>query len=100
MYYYDMEKSGERIRQLRIQRGYTQEELARKLRIGQGFLSRIESGQKGCSVDLFILFSEIFQVSLDFLILGPKSESSVRRTRLKANISGLIEQLSQFQKEI
>jgi transcriptional regulator with XRE-family HTH domain len=100
MNYYDMKKCGDRICQLRTQCGYTQEELARKLHIGQGFLSRIESGQKGCSVDLFVQLSECFQVTLDFLILGSTKEDNERRLQLKANISGLIDQLSQFQKEL
>ena len=51
--YYDMEKSGARIQQLRIQNGSTQEELAEKLHIGQGFLSRVESGRKGRSMSAF-----------------------------------------------
>lgn len=98
--YYNMEKSGERIRQFRIQNGYTQEELAEKLHIGQGFLSRIESGRKGCSVDLFIQFSEFFHVSLDVLILGSEAETTETRMQLKANIAGLIDQLSRFQNQL
>ena len=98
--YYDMEKSGARIQQLRIQNGYTQEELAEKLHIGQGFLSRVESGRKGCSVDLFIQFSEVFHVSLDVLILGSEAETIDTRMQLKANIAGLIDQLSQFQRQL
>jgi len=98
--YYDIKKSGERIRQLRIQNGYIQEELAEKLNIGQGFLSRIESGRKGCSVDLLVQISECFQVSLDVLILGAEKESSESRTQIKAHIAELIDQLSQFQKQL
>lgn len=95
---YDIVRSGERIRRLRIQNGYTQEELAEKLHIGQGFLSRIESGRKGCSVDLFVQFSECFHVSLDVLILGTEAETSKARMQLKANISELTSQLLQLQK--
>ena len=67
---YDMIRSGKRIQQLRMEKGYTQDELAAALNINRSFVSRIESGKKGCSVDLFIQLSELFQVSLDFLILG------------------------------
>ena len=52
---YNMKQSGERIQQLRIQAGYTQSELALKLNINRSFLSHIESGKKGCSVDLLQL---------------------------------------------
>ncbi len=98
--YYDIKQSGERIRQLRIQSGYTQNELAEKLNIDQSFLSRIESGRKGCSVDLFVQFSELFHVSLDVLILGVETADTERRVQLKTNIARLIDQLSQFQKQI
>ncbi len=98
---YDVKRSGERIRQLRIQNGYTQERLAEVLKIDQSFLSRVESGSKGCSVDLFVQFSDVFHVTLDFLILDQEPESTFQtedRTQLKANIAGLISQLTEFQK--
>ena len=65
---YDMKQSGTRIQNFRIQYGYTQEELAKAVNIDRSFLSRIESGKKGCSVDLFIQLAELFRVSLDELI--------------------------------
>ncbi len=98
--YYDMEKSGERIRLLRTKSGYIQEELAETLNIDQSFLSRVESGRKGCSVDLFIQFAEFFCVSLDFLILGSEAGCDESRSQLKANIAELIDQLSQFQRQL
>lgn len=51
---YDMIHSGKRIQQLRIEKGYTQDELAAALNINRSYVSRIESGKKGCSVDVFI----------------------------------------------
>ncbi len=98
--YYDIKQSRERIRQLRIQSGYTQNELAERLNIDQSFLSRIESGRKGCSVDLFVQFSELFHVSLDVLILGLETTDAKRRVQLKANIARLVDQLSQLQKQL
>ena len=98
--HYDIKQSGDRIRQLRIQNGYTQEGLAEKLNIDQSFLSRVESGRKGCSVDLFVQLSECFHVSLDVLILGSKSESATGRAQLKAQIAGMIEQLSRLQNQL
>lgn len=67
---YDMRQSGERIRRLRVQKGFTQEKLAVALNIDRSFYSRIEAGQKGCSVDLLVQISELFHVSLDYLVLG------------------------------
>ena len=98
--YYDMEKSGKRIRQLRIESGLTQEKAAEALNVDRSFYSRIESGKKGCSVDLFIQLSELFQVSLDYLVLGrypgvlPQRADAVR---LKKDIAALVTHLEQIQ---
>lgn len=100
---YDMKRSGERIRQLRIQNGYTQERLAETLKIDQSFLSRIESGSKGCSVDLFVQLAEVFHVSLDLLILNRTMESDPMKedkSRLKASVAELIDHLAEFQRSL
>lgn len=100
---YDMKRSGAYIQNLRIQYGYTQEELARAVNIDRSFLSRIESGKKGCSVDLFIQFAEFFHVSLDELILGTKSKDRTYiegRGRLNTDIVALIDHLKAFQSRI
>ena len=100
---YNMKRSGAYIQNLRIQSGYTQHDLAKVMNIDQSFLSRIESGTKGCSVDIFIQFAEIFHVSLDALILGtdvnvPRRAAS--NATLKADIGRLIEQLTQLQDQL
>ena len=99
---YDMIRSGKRIQQLRMEKGYTQDELAAALNINRSFVSRIESGKKGCSVDLFIQLSEIFQVSLDFLILGELDgvQKKEHQEPLKTEIGNLIDQLTVFQKQL
>lgn len=43
---YDRKKYGDRIRQLRIQNEYTQEELAEKLGIDTSLLDDLEAGKK------------------------------------------------------
>ena len=100
---YDMKECGKRIQQVRIQKGYTQEGLAGKLNIGQSFLSRVESGRKGCSVDLLVQLSELFHVSLDVLILGQEAEKATKDedgAKLKKSITELIDQLVQFQNQL
>ncbi len=92
--YYDMEKSGERIRQLRIKSGYTQEKIAGILNIDQSYYGRIETGKRGCPVDLFVQLSGLFGVSLDFLILGNSDKGNVMQ--MKSDIDRLVERLEQF----
>lgn len=94
--HYDMKQSGTRIRFLRKQNGYTQEELARLLSIDRSFLSSIESGKKGCSVDLFIQFAGFFHISLDELILGTEHNGNSSKEEVKDSISALIDHLESF----
>lgn len=100
---YDMKRSGAYIQNLRIQNGYSQNDLAKQMNINQSSLSRIEIGRKGCSVDLFIQFSELFHVSLDALILGMEpdvSQETERNMRLKADIAELIDKLTQLKEQL
>lgn len=97
---YDMKKTGDRIRQLRIQFGYSQQQLAKELNIDRSHLSHIESGERGSSIDLLVQFSEFFHVTLDYIIMG-KSDSSLQAlengAQLKHEISDLIDRLKSFQ---
>ena len=96
---YDIKRSGERIRQLRIESGLTQEKTAAALNIDRSFYNRIETGKKGCSIDLFVQLSNLFHVSLDYLILGKYSSNSldnIDRVQIKKDIAKLVAHLEQF----
>ena len=62
--YHSTKASGARIRELRLAKKLDQIELAELLNVSHGYISRIESGKKGCSVDLLIQLSEIFDAYL------------------------------------
>lgn len=55
--YYNTKASGARIRELRIAKNFTQDDLAEHMNVSRGFISLIESGKKGCSVDVLIVLS-------------------------------------------
>lgn len=100
---YDMKRSGECIRQLRIQNGLTQEKVAELLNIDRSFYSRIETGKKGCSVDLLVQLSELYQVSLDYLVLGRYLSAMQERwdtAQLEKNISELKSHLERFKESL
>ena len=100
---YNTEISGDRIRQLRIKSGLTQEKVATALGIDQSFYGRIETGKKGCSVDLFIQLSALYDVSLDFLILGKfigNLSKEADMAQLKADIGDLIVHLERFRQSL
>ena len=96
--FYDIEKTAERIRQLRTQNGYTQEGLAGKLNMDRSVLSRIEAGKYACSVNLLAQVSSFFNVSLDYIVFGKVQDRDV--AQLKLSIAKLIRQLEYFQESI
>ena len=100
---YNMEKSGERIQQLRIQHGYTQEEFAKTLNIDRSYLSRVESGRRGCSLDLLVQLSSTFGVTLDYLVFGQDKPDWITvdsRERLKVDLEQLINHLEVFKSSL
>ena len=92
---YNMKQSGERIRQLRKAKGMTQEQLATKLGIGERHLRRIETGEKGSSVDILVEISALFSVSLDYIIVGkqPQDDLKQRLHIILQDLSSLVEEL-------
>lgn len=68
---YNMEETAKRLRTLRVQQGYTQEAAAERLGVERSHLSRMERGQKGCSLELLVRLAQLYGVSLDYLLLGP-----------------------------
>jgi len=89
--YYDMKKSGKRIQELRKAHGMKQTQLAEVLNISLDHMRKIEGGQRGCSVDLLISLSSIFDTSLDFLVLGTGRPNVTAREKLQYLIDELTE---------
>lgn len=52
--YYDLVESGKRIKALRKEHGLTQEQLAEQLGVAANTIARIETGNRGISIDLAI----------------------------------------------
>ena len=73
--YFDQVKFGNRLRNLRKQRGKTQEQLAAAVNIDTVHLGNIELGKRGLSIDLMIELSNVLNVSLDYLIIGRERTS-------------------------
>lgn len=58
---------GEKIKQLRTERGITQTQLARKLNLSKSSISKYESGQKFPTLEILINMAAFFHTSLDEL---------------------------------
>lgn len=58
---------GKKIKQERLKRGITQQQLAEKVDISTNFMSLIENG-RNMSVDTLIKIADVFSVSVDYLL--------------------------------
>ena len=63
-----MEKIGNRIKELREEIGFSQEELANRMKIHRVALSQIENGKRKICTEELIALSKIFNVSTDILL--------------------------------
>ena len=69
--YFDAKEFGKRLHDVRTSRGITQEELAVRLGLAsKQHVSRMENGERNCSIDLLIELSCILHVSTDYLLMG------------------------------
>lgn len=85
-----MDAIGKRLIQLKEERGLTSIEMAKKLGVNKSTITRYETGEIKPNVDMMILISQIFGVSLDWLA-GFDTETSaaydpVIRECMDANI--------------
>ena len=96
MKYYDVKETAARIRNLRKQHRFTQEKAAELMGIDRRSLSHIENGSKGCSIDLLIRISDVYRISLDYLLLG----DNLDEVQLKASLDAVIDQLRLLRNKI
>jgi len=66
----------DRIKQLRQEKRWTQEELANKMGIKQKQISAYERGVNSPSTDILIKLAEVFDVTLDYLAFAAKGQSA------------------------
>ena len=65
---------GARLRELRLQRGLTLQELACRSALSKAFLSRVESGDRHVSIAAALTLANIFDVSLASLFESPQEQ--------------------------
>ena len=61
---------GQRLRELRNAQGYTQEALAAYTGIDRSFISDVERGKKGISVDYLDTIAKGFEITISELMTG------------------------------
>lgn len=65
---FDVEKFGERLEDLRISRGLTQQDIADKMFITQGAYSHIAAGRTNVTVEQIFMLADILGTTPSFLI--------------------------------
>ena len=75
---------GQRIKQLRKDKGLTQKELAKRIELSHAQLNKYESGFNAPPIDRLVSLAETLDTSLDYLILGDEKEQQppIHNTRL------------------
>ena len=95
--YFDAKEFGKRLRNARISRGIMQEELAVCLRLAsKQHISRMENGERSCSVDLLVELSCILHVSTDYLLMG----NEPGKEKIKNELLDIISELTMVAKKI
>lgn len=66
---------GKRIKEQRLLYHLSSEALAEKIDISSGFMGLVERGQRGLSIANLVKVCKIFNITLDYLILGTQKDA-------------------------
>lgn len=82
-----------RLYQLRKQKGLSQEELANRLNVSRQTVSKWEVGDSTPEMEKLIAISDLFDISLDKLVMGKEDESQISATTKSELVSVLNEKV-------
>ena len=84
---FSMKEFGQRVSNLRKVRNLTQDELAYRVNVNKGHISRIERGTVACSLELLIDLSNELHTSTDFLLTGIGPSNDFAKEEIDTAIS-------------
>ena len=90
---------GERVKELRNNQGWTQQELGNRLGVSKQSVSNWENGNIMPSIDLLVKLSDLFQVPTDYL-LGNNSALTIDITDLDAEQQAMIQRMIAYFRSI
>lgn len=99
---YNIKESGARIKELRLKKRVTQEQVANDLGVTVETVSRIERGVRGTSIDLMSIIASYFDATIDFLVDGKVMNDSdklfeglndIKRAKVLAIMKSVIENI-------
>lgn len=65
-----------RLREIRKQKGYTQQKVAMDLNLSQNSISRYESGAREADYELLVRFADYYNVSIDYILCRTDQSST------------------------
>jgi len=90
------EEFGQRIKALRKENGLTLQQMADELNISYQHYKKIENGSHGCSIEVLLDISSVFDVSTDYLLTGRTFEP----LRIQKQLSEAQDILSDIMKDL
>ena len=103
--YYDVQKSAERIRDLRTGSNLTQSEAAVRMGFSLSGYRKLEQAQNGGSIDSLIMVADYYHISLDYLVFGEERDyitslsvglTDSQKRVVRATIASLIQNIKKF----
>lgn len=82
-----MSSVGERIKQRRLELGWTQDHLCTKADLSKSFLSELENGKRSVSAANLLDIARALNVSLDFLMTGKASEETPSEVAIPTSLA-------------
>lgn len=86
---------GKKIKEERLQKGYTQEELGEKIDSTGAYIGQIERGERNASMEKIILIAEALNVSIDYL---SGNVCITEQSKIDEEIVGVLKQATNKQK--
>lgn len=97
----DPKECGKRVKQLRKEKGLSQEELATKFNVSSNLIAKIESGLRPLSIDMVVEYVNFFDTTIDYIILGITEEDEIDKAIRKIDevIEILLEKKAELLKQ-
>ena len=93
-------ETGKRIQLFRKQKGLSQEELADKLNVSSNTVAKIECGLRRPSVDFIVDLVNVFDTTVDYIVLGEEIEKERDYDFLIREIDDAIGQLLELKEKL
>lgn len=92
----------DKIKALRKEKGWSQKDLAEKLEVHPVNMTKLEQGQNFPSVDTLIRLSDVFNVSIDYLLSDEvmQKDSAILKDKELLEAFATIERMDEHTKEI